>query len=41
MSEEVIEEVETPIIEDSEAIQDAEVQPTEYVEFHRKYQPRV
>ena len=41
MSEEVIEEVETPIVEDSEVTQDAETQPTEYVEFHRKYQPRV
>lgn len=41
MSEEIIEEVETPIIEDSEVTQDAETQPTEYVEFHRKYQPRV
>jgi DNA polymerase III, gamma/tau subunits len=41
MSEEIIEEVETPIVEDSEVTQDAETQPTEYVEFHRKYQPRV
>lgn len=41
MSEEVFEEVETPIVEDSEVTQDAETQPTEYVEFHRKYQPRV
>ena len=41
MGEEVIAEVETPIVEDSEVTQDAETQPTEYVEFHRKYQPRV
>ena len=41
MSEEIIEEVETPIVEDSEVTLDAETQPTEYVEFHRKYQPRV
>lgn len=41
MSEEVVEEVAVSVVEEADSVEPTQAQPTEYVEFHRKYQPRV